>query len=206
MIYKCGKCRHSANFFSDVCVRYFDYGAGKHRIFFWKGGEECEDDVKTKRDENFCVKGRKSIKLFVGWKYCFFGRCFGIFPRISTCFTAVDFCQSLIRETREFHEKKSFVKVKLSFKVLFQVINFLFAVVVDATNKCKKYWIMYVSGLHFMLTFWSFSGLLWFLCTTFTFASGNYSARGSFFRLELSSFLAAFNVKMFCTIQVKNFD
>jgi hypothetical protein len=37
-------------------VRYFDYGAGK-TVF--SGGEKCEDEVKTEREENFGVWWRE---------------------------------------------------------------------------------------------------------------------------------------------------
>lgn len=89
------------------------------------------------------------------------------------------------------NSNKKLRESEVDFKVLIQVINFLF--VVFATRWiCEKNSITYVSSPHLMLTFcWSFSGLLRFLCTTFTFTSGNYSARGTFC-LELSSFFSCF--------------
>lgn len=60
-----------------VCVRYFDYGDYGAKTV---GGGKCEDEVKTKRDENTLnvfVKGKKSIKMFLGLK--FRSLCLGMF-------------------------------------------------------------------------------------------------------------------------------
>lgn len=160
------------------------------------GGGKCEDEVKTKRDENtrtLCVLWREKIDknvFFLGLKFRFRRK----IPRVRECsmffvkflpksiafprfFSVYVFVNCLIGETCELRESEVDFKVLSSHQ--FSLFRFYFA-----TRWIRKNSITHISRLHFLLTFrWSFSGagLLWFLCTTFTLlAVITQHARGSF--------------------------